>query len=47
MEEAYPTVTIECLKDCWVLRQKGKVAEHFVRWESLISALKGRISSER
>lgn len=42
----YNTVTIETALTGWVVREKGRPTELFIRWESLVNHLAKRLTSK-
>lgn len=45
-KSALPTVTIETVDGAWIMREKGKEAKAFFRWDVLISELEQRITTK-
>lgn len=43
--DEYPTLTVEAARSGWIVKQDGKPAEIFVRWEALIAYLKAQLTS--
>jgi hypothetical protein len=45
-KSAYKTLTVEAAIQGWVVREPGKPAEIFVRWESLIRKLEKELTNK-
>lgn len=45
-KDQYKTLTVEAAKTGWIVREAGKPAEIFVRWEALVSKLAAELSSK-
>lgn len=46
MKEKYKTLTIEAAKTGWIVRENGKPAEIFVRWENVVTKLENELTSK-
>ena len=45
-DKLYSTVTIEAARTSWIVKEKGRPAEVFVRWESLVEYLETRLATK-
>jgi len=45
-KEQYKTLTVEAAKTGWIVREKGKPAEVFVRWERVVAKLEAELTSK-
>ena len=41
----FKTITVEAAKQGWIVREQGKPAEVFVRWESVVNKLKNELTT--
>jgi len=44
--ENYPTLSIEAARSGWIVTEKGRPAEVFVRWESVVSYIATRLTTK-
>ena len=42
----YKTLTVEAAKTGWVVREKGKPTELFIRWDQLVRKLEVELTSK-
>jgi hypothetical protein len=42
----YSTITIEAARTGWIVKERGKPAEVFVRWESMVKYIETRLSTK-
>lgn len=45
-KEIYKTITVEAAKNAWIVREKGRPAEVFTRWESVVKKLEAELTSK-
>lgn len=45
-KEQYKTLEVEAAKTGWIVREKGKPAEIFIRWEQFVKKLEMELSSK-
>lgn len=46
MKAKYKTLTVEAAKTGWIVREKGKPAEIFIRWEAFVKKLEMELTSK-
>lgn len=42
----YNTVTVEAARTGWIVKETGKPAEVFIRWDALLRHLESRLTSK-
>jgi len=45
-KQDYKTITVEAATTGWIVREKGKPSEVFIRWELLIKKLEKELTSK-
>jgi hypothetical protein len=45
-KDQYKTLTVEAAKTGWIVREKGKPAEVFTRWESVVKKMEIELTSK-
>jgi hypothetical protein len=45
-KEQYKTMTVEAAKTGWIVREKGKPAEIFTRWDWVVKKLEMELTSK-
>lgn len=45
-KEQYKTLTVEAAKTGWIIRESGKPAEIFIRWEAVVKKLELELTSK-
>jgi hypothetical protein len=45
-KEQYKTLTVEAAKTGWIVRENGKPAEIFIRWEHVVKKLEMELTSK-
>ena len=45
MKDIYKTLTVEAAKTGWIVRETGKPAEIFIRWEKVVDKLALELTS--
>lgn len=45
-KDQYKTLTVEAAKTGWIVREPGKPAEIFIRWDDLVRKLELKLTSK-
>ena len=45
-DPAYKTLSVEAARTGWVVREKGKVTELFIRWPDVVKKLEAELTSK-
>lgn len=45
-QDIYKTITVEAAKTGWIVREKGRPAEIFTRWEKVVAKLEMELTSK-
>jgi len=45
-KEQYKTLTVEAAKTGWIVREDGKPAEIFIRWEAVVKKMEIELTSK-
>jgi hypothetical protein len=46
IKEKYKAISVESAKSGWIVREKGKTAEVFVRWDQVVKKLEAELTSK-